>query len=49
MLYSTLALLEIMRNKKIKKRRAVWIKDWLKQREEKITYNNVISVCHCFH
>ena len=42
-LNSTLVLTEIMNKKKRKKRRAVWVKDWLKRREQKGAYNNIIS------
>ena len=43
-----LILTEIIKNKKRKKRKAMWLKDWLKRREEKGAYNNVISDRHCF-
>ena len=42
-LNSTLVLTEIMNKKKRKKRRAVWVKDWLKRREQKGAYNNIIG------
>ena len=47
-LNSTLVLSEVMKNNKRKKRRAIWIKDWLKQRDEKGAYNNICD-CHRFH
>ena len=46
---STFVISEIMKNKKRKKKRAIWIKDWLKRREEKGTYKNIISDRHRFH
>ena len=48
-LNSILVLFEIMRKTKRQKRRVIWIKDWLKQREEKGAYNNIISDRHRFH
>ena len=46
---STFVISEIMKNKKRKKKRAIWIKDWLKRREEKGTYKIIISDRHPFH
>ena len=46
---STFVISEIMKNKKRKKKRAIWIKDWLKRREEKGTYKIIISDRHRFH
>ena len=47
-LNSTLVLSEVMKKNKRKKRRAIWIKDWLKRRDEKGAYNNTCD-CHHFH
>ena len=47
-LNSTLVLSEVMKKNKRKKRRAIWIKDWLKRRDEKGAYNNTCN-CHRFH
>ena len=40
---------EVMKKKNWKKKKAVWINDWLERREEKGAYNNIISDCHHFH
>ena len=45
-LTSTFVLTEIMKKKKRKKRRAIWAKDWIKRREQKRSYNNIISEVH---
>ena len=47
-LISSLVLIEIMK-KKSKKGMAVWVKDWLKRREEEGAYNNIISDRYCYH
>ena len=41
-LNSTLVLTEIMK-KKSEKKRVIWVKDWLKRREEKGVCKNIIS------
>ena len=48
MLISTLVLTKIMKKKKGKKGRAIWVKDWLKRREEEGAYNN-IKDRYCFY
>ena len=45
-LTSTFVLTEIMKKKNSKKRRAIWTKDWIKRRERKHLYNNIISEVH---
>ena len=45
-LNSIFAFTETMNKKKRKKRRAIWVKDWLKRRQEKGAYNNIISKLH---
>ena len=45
-LTSTFVLTEIMKKKNGKKRRAIWAKDWIKRREQKRSYNNIISGVH---
>ena len=42
-LNSTLVLTEIMKKKNSKMNRVIWVKDWLKLREEKGACNNIIS------
>ena len=42
-LNSTLVLTEIMKKKNSKMNRVIWVKDWLKRREEKGACNNIIS------
>lgn len=42
-LTSIFAFTETMNKKKRKKRRAIWVKDWLKRRQEKGACNNIIS------
>ena len=48
MLISTLVLTKIMKKKKGKKGRAIWVKDWLKRREEEGAYNNIRDR-YCFY
>ena len=45
-LNSIFTFTETMNKKKRKKRRAIWVKDWLKRRQEKGAYNNIISELH---
>ena len=42
-LTSIFAFTETMNKKKRKKRRAIWVKNWLKRRQEKGACNNIIS------
>ena len=45
-LNSIFTFTETMNKKKRKKRRAIWVKDWVKRRQEKGAYNNIISELH---
>ena len=47
-LNNTLVLPEIMKKKKRNERRGIWINYCLKRREEKETYNSIISDRHRF-
>ena len=42
-LNSIFAFTETMNKKKRKKRRAIWVKYWLKRRQENGAYNHIIS------
>ena len=42
-LNSTLVLTEIMKKKKRTKRKAIWVKEWLKRREQNDACNNTTS------
>ena len=40
---------QVTKKRKKKKRRAIWINVWIKRREEKGAYSNIISDCHRFY